>query len=375
VDAFLVGKVKEAGITYLDNTEIKAIDEQDDGSLRIKIDSGHGHQFIECKWIIDATGSPRLASGFFDVKSSADNFETDSWALYSHFKGIKRWNRHIRDDLGYQTNDYPYDPDHSALHHLIDEGWMWNLRFNNELVSAGFVLDRQGQNHIKPDGDKKKLWPFLLSKYPSILSCFMKFRFAGEPGKLIQTGRLQRCMNRVFGRRWIALNHTAGFVDPLHSTGIAHSLTGLERILKIFTTSDINGENMAVQLKQHQSAFFNELHLIDLLVAGCYQARTYFDLFHAYTMVYFAATLSYEQNRLSGHIPSHYLMAGDPAVREVVEESYRDLKEVIRTGASKNQINSYIEQTRKRIAPYNIAGLLDKDKRNMYHHTAVSLNN
>ena len=374
IDAFLVGKVKEAGITYLDNTEIKSKIEENDSSLRIKVQSGHTNRFMGCKWIIDATGSPRLASEIFGVKSSSDNFETDSWALYSHFRGIKRWNRHIQDDLGLLVHDYPYDADHSALHHLVAEGWMWNLRFKNELVSAGFVFDRPGQDHINPTGDKVKLWSHLLSKYPSILNCFKNYRLASEPGQLIQTGRLQRRMNRVYGNRWLALNHTAGFVDPLHSTGIAHTLTGLERILKIFTTSDINGERMSAKLKQHQSAFFKELYLIDLLVAGCYQARISFDLFHAYTMVYFAATLSYEQNRLSGNFPSHYLMAGDPSIQAIVKESYRDLKEVIRAGVSEKRINSYIEKTRKRIAPYNIAGLLDKDKRNMYHHTAVSLN-
>ena len=64
---------------------------------------------------------------------------------------------------GLDTSEHPFDCDHAALHHAFDAGWMWQLRFNDETVSAGFVQDlNRGE---RPDlSSVKPALPFALEE-------------------------------------------------------------------------------------------------------------------------------------------------------------------------------------------------------------------
>jgi tetracycline 7-halogenase / FADH2 O2-dependent halogenase len=373
VDTFLIRKVSETEIEYLDQTQITSAIQSTDDELIVKVHNGNKTERLTCKWLVDATGSPTLASELFDIRSSSSHFQTHSSAIYSHFWNVQPWSDYIRRKLQLPTKIYPFNPDHSALHHLIDEGWMWNLRFNNNLVSSGFLIDQNQSVSEKLSNQSDLAWESLISKYPSISECYQHAHLAKIPGKIVRTGRLQRQMDKMYNKHWIALNHTAGFVDPLHSTGIAHTLSGLERILDLFISSGGLKKSIEKGLERHTKAVHHEFKLIDLLVAGCYLSRNHFDLFHAYTMVYFACTIHYEQRRLSGDLPGQYLNAGDSDIQNLVEVSFQDLSEVIDNGPDRNETKAFIERTRNRIKPYNTAGLLDCDKQNMYHHTAVTL--
>jgi len=374
IDAFLAQKVKDAGITFLDRTEITGAC-YDKGlllTLNGSMNRSNHPTLLHCKLLVDATGSPGMASQLFDIESSDENFETNTFALYSHFSGVQRWSNHIK-HLGYEMRDYPYDPDHSALHHLIEEGWMWNLRFNNELVSAGVVIDSTPEYRAFFNADKVLAWKYILSRYPSLNACFESSEIFRIPGEMKLSGRMQRRMKRVYGRNWVALNHTAGFVDPLHSTGIAHTLCGLERLLMIICKSWGNKEDLEKMLARHQGIIFTEFALIDLLVAGCFKSRRYFELFHAFTMLYFTCTISYEQQRLAGNNPEYYLQAGDSRIQRIVKQSYQELMVLLNGESPGKNVDAFIDKMRKRIEPYNTAGLLDMGKQNMYHHTAVKL--
>jgi tetracycline 7-halogenase / FADH2 O2-dependent halogenase len=373
VDSFLVEKVMENGIDYMDRTEVVNVIQNDNHGLNFEVRSNGKTSHIQCNWLIDATGSSKFASEFFDIHESSSHFQTQSKALYSHFQNVVPWTDYLKNERQASVQNYPFNADHSALHHLIDEGWMWNLRFNNGLVSAGFMIDLSTHETSFTPENPEGIWKYLISRYPSIRSCYKNAHISPLPGDFTVTGRLQRQLDKVFSGRWIALNHTAGFIDPLHSTGIAHTLTGVERLLDIFCNIDDRDDNIDQHLSLHQSSLSDEFYLIDLLVAGCYLARDYFDLFHAFTMVYFACTVSYEQSRLKGMIPETYLNSGDPAIRKLVEESWQDLSELIDQEPGQVEIDSYVERARKRIQPFNTVGLLDPDKKNMYRHTAVSL--
>ncbi|MEX2368112.1 MAG: tryptophan 7-halogenase, partial [Balneolaceae bacterium] len=284
----------------------------------------------------------------------------------------ERWSAYLAGQNN-DTDDYPYDPDHSALHHLLDEGWMWMLRFNNDLLSAGFLFDLNDKEFsTDPEIPDRALWNQTLGKYPSLRKIFSESRPAGQPGKLIRSARLQRRLTQLFGEGWIALNHTAGFIDPLHSTGIAHTLVGLEKALDILKDHFHEPATLREQFESYQKAFFRELELIDLLVAGCYQTRRNFPLFTAWSMLYFTCTIQYEQQRLRGTPPAHFLDAGNEELFSIVANSYDELQRLSdneRAAGSK----TLIERIRRKIEPYNLVGLLDDSKNNMYTHTAVRL--
>lgn len=369
-DALFVQMVKEAGIDYFDHTEIVSVKKSRKGIWSVRAKRNHEAIKYTAGFIIDATGSPHFSEEFFSTSSSAKEFHTSTRAIYTHFEEVPDWTSYLEEN-GIKTDDYPYNPDHSALHHLLEPGWLWMLRFNDGLLSAGLVLDHQDNSNTPAD----KEWENILSQYPSLKNLFINAHFAKPPDGFIKTGRLQRKLNKMYGDGWAALHHTAGFVDPLHSTGIAHSLAGVEKLLSILIETHESPDLINTRLKSYQAAFFDELELIDLLVSGSYNSRHEFELFTAFTMLYFTCTIPYEQNRLAGDNPGHFLSADQAEITSIVKNSYNRLSDLLTNSSSPSQseIKTYKRCVSKQIEPFNKVGLMDPSKKNMYEHTAVTI--
>lgn len=367
-DSFLVDKVIESGIQYFDLAEIVSLKRS--SRWTFVVSGSDGIINIDASFFIDATGSGKLLEKLFDIRTSADNLLTQSSALFSHFENIPEWTKLLKQQ-NIPVIDFPYNPDNSALHHLLDEGWLWQLRFNNRRTSMGFVLDMfKGRFDQLSD---EELWNVLLKKYPSIDRIFLPAELSPLPGRFFRTGRLQRQLDRCFDTGWVALPNTAGFIDPLYSTGIAHSLSGIQKLAGLFNLFDepalfYNG------LREYEQGIFAELKFIDLLVAGSYRAMCDFKLFNAWSMLYFAATISYEQSLLRNEQNGYFLGANNPLIEDMVALSYADLLKITdQRQPTQKEIKHFTEAVRARIAPANTAGLLDPSLKNMYRHTAAQL--
>ncbi len=280
---------------------------------------------------------------------------------------MKRWSKYLESNR-FETSDYPYDPDFSALHHLINEGWIWMLRFKNNRLSAGILFDEADQVQ-NVDGNPEEKWKSVIRQYPSLQNLFSRSRIADPPNEFMVTNRLQRRLDNMYGNGWIALPHTAGFVDPLHSTGIAHTLSGVEFILKVFREKkDIN-----YHLRTYQDKVINELNIIDLLISICYKSRHHFQLFSAATMLYFIASIRYEKRRLRGEIPDMLLCADDSEIKQIIEETFNEIVRLNIRSMTGSEIKNYVHKIRKRIEPFNPVGLMEPEAKNMYRHTTVEL--
>lgn len=365
-DAFMVSKVKEAGIPYFDLTTLLLAEP---AGPRTKYYGANGKCF-ETDFFIDASGSGFLLDSLFEVKSSSEDFLTDSFAVFSHFNHVPRWTKTL-EKAKIPTGDFPYDPDNSALHQVIDEGWLWMLRFNDDRTSLGFALTPK-KTDLK-DKEPQEIWDILLKKYPTIGHLLRNISLSEQPGEIIKSGRLQRRAERCFDTGWAVLPHTAGFIDPLFSPGIAHSLLGVQKLAAIIIQHWQQTESLQQALAAYEKGLFAELTLIDQLVAGCYDTMGHFELFNAWSMLYFAATIQYEQRKLKDEPPGYFLGADNKAMRAMVDQTYEELKAILaKEEQTEADIKKFTADIRDRIAPVNIAGLLDPALKNMYRHTAVT---
>ncbi|SHE97502.1 FADH2 O2-dependent halogenase [Fodinibius roseus] len=376
LDAFLVSKVRETGIDYFDQTTVTSL-LRTAGRWELEARREKDFQLFSSDWIIDATGSGALLHQL-GIPSAGVDLRTRTSAIFSHFTGLKPWQSWLREHH-ISTGDYPYNPDFSALHHLLDEGWLWMLRFNNGTTSAGLVLEQYIRARLPEN--KQAAWKHVIGRYPSLADLFEKASVAELPGQLFSARRLQRRAQKVYGEGWVALPHTAGFVDPLHSTGIAHSLSGVERILYAFEEGggSASSQPRSDFLATYERAVFRELRFIDLLVDGCYKTRRNFDLFTTYSMLYFTAAINYEQKRLRGLFDIEndaFLLANHPRIPALIHQCYREVQEISSRPDSEipqEVIEKFRVRVKKEIAPFNPAGLLDPDIPNIYEHTAADL--
>lgn len=369
-DHLLVQMVLDSGVHYLDHTNIDFLEKRKNG-WSVKARQNDKKLEFTASFLIDSTGSQSFSNRFLGTSSSNRSFKTNTKAIYSHFRNVSEWYEELTKH-GFYTDDYPYNPDHSALHHIIDPGWLWMLRFNHGITSAGLVIDQNSHAGFMRDmKSPAETWRSVLSEYPSLYALFRNAATVQPPGMMISTNRLQRRLDRMTGTGWAALHHTAGFVDPLHSTGIAHSLAGVEKLTQILVNNWEDSSLIRLGLETYQEEFNQELDLIDLLVAGCYQSRHYFDLFTAFSMLYFTCTIHYEQKRLSEENHGLFLSAGQDHLTSLVENHFKNLGKLINRGNIVEERKTFIRDIRESIRPYNIAGLMEPDKKNMYKHTAA----
>jgi FADH2 O2-dependent halogenase len=267
--------------------------------------------------------------------------------------------------------EHPYPCDEAALHHICDGGWMWVLRFENGITSAGFALDIDRHpldDSLSPEEEFHRR----LAMYPSIEEQFRPTRMSESfPSRVpIRTGRIQRLWDHAAGDRWCLLPNAAGFIDPFYSTGIAQTLCGVLRLGDAFRNWN-RPETFLAKLAAYDRLVVREVRLIDQIVAASYASMGADpDLLHAASALYFAAATTFEQ-RFHGRsdLPA-FLLADDPQFVGLVRLISGQIRETARQGAG-GDVAGCVSATAAAIAPYNVAGLLAPEARHLYRRTAA----
>ena len=245
---------------------------------------------------------------------------------------------------------------------------MWQLRFDDGVTSLGFGLDA-ARRPLDPSLAPAEEWRGLLDRLPSVAEQLGGARLVAPEGGLQRTARLQRHLRPAAGPTWALLPHAAGFIDPLHSTGIAHTMVGIERLAGILA-DHWGRDSLAQALGGYADTVAAELDLIDELVEGCYRATGRFPLFRAMALAYFAAVTSWEARRIDGSLRADqgFLLAGDPALRATVQRVRSALGESLARSPDRDPELEIL--VTRLIEPFNHAGLGNPAARHLYRHTA-----
>ena len=266
---------------------------------------------------------------------------------------------------GVSTDNHPFHCDHAALHHIIDGGWIWNLRFDNGITSVGVVLDSERHRSIEHLSAEHQFWE-IVSGYPSVSKQMSQARCVAPHAGIQATARMQFLRPAVAGREWACLPSAAGFVDPLHSTGIAHTLYAIGALGDIFAHHELGTEQLAQQLMGYARGLRQEFSLIDQLVAAAYHTNANFDAFVSATMLYFAAATNAE--RETPEASSLFLNAGNLPFRSAVDCCLATIDECHRGAKPWAELSAVVRQ---QIEPFNVAGLADDSLENIYRHTVA----
>ncbi len=360
VDHFLLAEAQSFGAAYHDRTEITEIA---GGSGAWSLSGRREGEPLEvaAAFLIDATGPGGALTRAFGVPVNADDLLTNSWSVYTHFADVRRFEDLYRSSGG-DADAHPYPCDEAALHHVLPDGWVFVLRFNNGLVSAGPVWDgtrRQPDEGVGPEAK----WDALLHLYPSLTE---QFASARPVRPFVRTGRLQRRARRAVGPGWALLPHAAYFLDPLFSGGNAHTLLGVERLGRIFR-EHWGRPSLDAALEEYERMLFREVAFLDRLIHGSYTAFRRFGLMAAFTMYYFAGAIHSEGRRRRGESGpgDEFLFSHDPAFRAALWRAHAELVRLCREPDGHGEAE-FGRRTAKDIAGFNPAGLCDPAKHNLY---------
>lgn len=388
VDAFLARTARKAGVAVLEGSEVEDLTREDGWRVRARLPDGSAA--LRADFAVDATGGGRILppdraeAGERAAGAGVDPLDTRTRALYGHFRGLPRW-PDVLVERGARTDDHPFPCDEAALHHVLDGGWLWELRFNDGRVSAGLVLDLE-KHPEDPASSPAEEWRSRLAPYPTLAERYAGAELVDPPGRIVRTGRLQRLSVRAAGRGWAMLPSAAGFVDPLHSTGIAHTMSGIERLVGLL---EEHGPRPPVPaLRRYGAGVRDELRFVDDLVSACYDALPSFRGWVAASKLYFAAATRCERLRAAGNASPRepaddrtgeqgdgapaFLCADEPGLRGVARDARRRLAAwPAEEPPARGRLASFESFLEDGLAPYDEVGLFDPEVARMYPHTAA----
>lgn len=364
VDAMFVDQAVTMGISYFDRTSLRIIEHAPKWKLNGER-SGGDSLAIEADFVIDATGEAGFVPRNLNVEPVGDSMQTWSEAIFGHLQNVSKWDAILTQHRG-SSPDHPFPCDAAAQHHLLHDRWMWQLRFDNDVTSVGIVSNNPLSND-SPD----KQWQDTLNRYPSLAEQFRGRSIVAPGSSICRSGRLQRQWSQLTGKNWALLPHTAGFVDPLYSSGIAQAVCGVERLAMILQ-KHWQRETLPAQLTRYADTLRCELKLVDQLVAGSYQAMPHFELFVPWTMLYFAAVTTYEARRLDESLqPGAAMLCADDAELMGIIREAREALSLALSPQSESAGKEFFRTIARLIEPFNVAGLCDEAAHNMYRYTAV----
>src|SRR5262249_13723719 len=257
----------------------------------------------------------------------------------------------------------PYPIDDAAVHHVFDGGWIWVLRFDNGVVSAGVAAEEFLARELRLE-EGEAGWRRLLAPFPSIAEQFARTR-AIRP--FVHAPRLSFRSAVAAGPGWILLPSAAAFVDPLLSTGFPLTLLGIERLARAFESSWTKDGFDRVLEDCGKTTLF-EADTAALLVAALYAAFSDFELFAALTLLYFAAASYAEAARrlgrpdLAGSFLSGSHAVFGPAMRSCCG-AVVDARARKSLAAEREDLIARIYDA---IEPLDVVGLCDRTRRNSH---------
>jgi FADH2 O2-dependent halogenase len=369
VDHHFVREAVAAGVDFRDRVDVTGAT-SDTGGIRLTGRHRGAGFDLRVEFVIDASGPGGFLARQLSIPSDLKHVRTRSALVFSHFTGVRPMTGIVP---GLPTGPYP--DEWAAVHHLIDGGWMYALRFDHGVTSAGFALSPRGLAVVRAAAtpDAGDLWRLLLDRYPTIGDAF------GEATPLMPLAfrsRIQHRLTRAAGERWALLPHAYAFVDPLFSTGIAWSLRAIERLALCFERGAGNRRlPNANELGRYERLLRAEADQIDRQVAGAYEAMAHFDLFDAHAMIYFATVSFAEmQQRLvrrdsESTAWNGFLGVGDPVLEPLPRASHRRLRRIThgrgRPGTA-GQRRAFGQWAAQAIAPRNIGGFADPAAHHLY---------
>lgn len=335
--------------------------------LRSDLSGQSGQTLVKSRWLVDATGGGQAVSQQVGNPFDDDWMRTRTAAIYGHFQGVRGFHEAA-------AADDPFCGDDAAQHHLLETGWCWMLRMDNGITSVGLVeperLTRMGQwqrhaNEGTADFPRR-YFEFTMSHYPSLAGLFGDWECKAPAAAMGYQQRLSRCRKDAAGPGWVLLPVAYGFVDPLHSSGIAHALSGVLRVAEALL---LDAGRCELALQKYASAVSREVRWLDLLTGGCYRAMPDFRLFCAFAAWYFMAAIEFEKQLAAdpGHWPRGFLQTSDEPLRAAAERSF----EMCSGSLAPAESAAVFGAIRRELEPWNRVGLLSESLRNRLAHTAA----
>lgn len=305
IDHYVVKAAIKYGTDYRERTDVVDFELNDDG---VVLRTAAGEEF-RARYLCDGTGHKSLVAERMGLRPEVPPLRTQSRTIFTHMRGFQRYDDimapHERPGL---TRGY-YE---GTLHHVIDGGWFWIIRFDNvpgsesDLTSVGLTLDmrKYPQRGIPPE---QEFWE-VVNRYPSIAR---HLQGAEVTRPWVGTGRLQFTATDSVGKRFFLLSHAHGFIDALYSRGMINTFETIHalapRLIQALKDDDFDPARFEYPRKLQDAMLADN----DRMVHNSFRSFANFETWNAFLRVWLINILFGDLRMF--RVCLKYLESGDKA--------------------------------------------------------------
>lgn len=345
-DQLLVDQAQQLGVEYMDEMHLQRFSATEEYVELTGTRRGN-ETTVHAIFVVDATGPRGCLHHLLGLQQQDFPDYPATQALYSHFRSVERA---VESTHACTSDGPPYPIEDAAVHHVFDGGWVWLLHFNNGVTSAGVAVTEAMAQQLRL-AEGQPAWTRLLNMIPSLAAQFADAQVIVPFTYLPQ---LSFRSTTIVGQRWVLLPSAAGFVDPLLSTGFPLTLLGIGRLAAALE-QHWQLPSLHDELSRYAVSTQAELEATARLIAALYANMNNFEAFRAISLLYFAAASFSETVRRLGkpHLANGFLLHRDsrfgPASRRLLKRGL--------DGISTQDTRDFVEDVRRTIAPFDVAGL------------------
>jgi tetracycline 7-halogenase / FADH2 O2-dependent halogenase len=388
-DEALVREAEAAGAIYLDETRLDHVRHEGDITILEGTRRNGASVRVTASFVIDASGPRGFLHHALGFHEAPLRWLPPTSGLFTHFEGVERWDRLNHPQHASSAAHPPYPVDDAALHHVFPGGWIWMLRFNNGITSAG-VAHMNGARadalRLHESGGAAA-WDRLLETLPSVRE---QFRASRAVHPFIYAPRVAFRSRHVCGDTWALLPSAAGVIDPLLSTGFPLTLLGIGRLVDLLDRTAAGSAERQTALRDYAKVTQDELDITEQLVGALYANMSDPPVFKRLGLLYFAAASFSEAARRLGRpeLAPGFLLHRHPRFGPELRACAAEAVEIAAmtssdsgpvassapcaaaSGALREALFARIDAA---IEPFDIAGLRDRTRRDWYPVLAEDL--
>ncbi|HEY3568544.1 MAG TPA: NAD(P)/FAD-dependent oxidoreductase [Thermoanaerobaculia bacterium] len=306
IDEYLMQAAVKYGADYRDRTDVEDFEINDDG---VVLRTTKGEEF-RARFLVDGTGHKSVVANKFGLRPAVPDLRTQSRTIFTHMEGLERFDDTIPPEHLPGLSRGWYE---GTLHHMIDGGWFWIIRFDNvpgsesTITSVGLTLDMR-KYPKRDDVTPEQEFHEIVSRYPSIAR-HMEKGVAVRPW--VGTDRLQFSATDSVGPRCFLMSHAHGFIDALYSRGMINTFEQIHalapRLIQALKDDDFAPERFDYPRRLQQSMIRDN----DRMVYNSFRSFATFDTWNAWLRLWLI-NIIFGDLRIF-RICLRYLMTGDKA--------------------------------------------------------------
>jgi FADH2 O2-dependent halogenase len=357
LDYYLVQQAQSMGVAYWDNTNLTDTQSEPSG-MRLSGNCNGRSVHIKADFVLDASGPRGFLFRNLALREKPFPSLPPTQTLFSHFVDVSL----LPGCFSIDSLIPPYPPEQAAVHHIFDGGWVWVLKFNNGVTSAGIAAkDRTAEALALRSG--APAWQKVLDQLPSLRESFCSSQnilpYFYQPRLAFQS-------EHIIGQSWAMLPSAAGVVDPLLSTGFPLTLFGVLRLARILK-ADWGRPSFFQNLTEYARVTAMELEATSRLVGALYSSMANFNLFKSFALLYFAAASFSETARRLGkfHLSNSFLLCDHSVFSKILGNACATSCQTLSEAVGK-QIEKAVYQA---IQDFDVAGLTNPSRHSWFPST------